>query len=103
MASAEPGYSCCCRGSFCSLIVGPPSRESVGWVPLLPQRHASRLEKDLHRPVTLLLEHVVGLRRLVEREAVCGKALDVEGIVIPADEGHDLVGPPPDVGLAHAD
>ncbi len=46
----------------------------------------SRLEQDLDRAVLLLLEDLVAVWRLVERQHVGGEALDAERVIV-AGEG----------------
>src|SRR3954451_18213848 len=58
------------------------------------------LEHDLHRAVRLLLERLVRLGRVVERQPVGGEALDAERILV-GQERHDLRHPALDVRLAH--
>src|SRR4051794_9325840 len=61
-----------------------------------------RLQHDLDRAVLLLLEHLVGARRLVEREAVGDQVARAERVLL-GEQGQDLVGPAAHVRLAHAD
>jgi len=51
-------------------------RGGQGWGP------RSGLEQDLDRPVFLLLEHLVGARRLLEREPVRREPLHAQGIAV---------------------
>ena len=53
---------------------------------------ALRLEDDLDRAVLLLLEHLVGLRRLGQRHVVGGEAVDTERILV-GEQRQDVVDP----------
>src|SRR3954453_10401703 len=62
-----------------------------------------RLKQHLDGAVFLLLEHLVGLRRLVERQLVCRQVLRPKGIAVLGDERQDVLDPPLDIRLAHPD
>src|SRR3954452_8663158 len=64
---------------------------------------SSRLEYDLDRAVSLLLEQLVGVRCAIEREPVRRQIVDAERVVVAGQQRHDLVGPAPDMRLAHPD
>src|ERR671917_2301622 len=59
---------------------------------------SSWLQEDLDSAVTLLLEHLVRLRCLVQRQGVGGEALHTERIVI-GEQRQDVIHPPLDVCL----
>src|SRR3954447_17390781 len=58
------------------------------------------LQDDLHRAVGLLLERLVGLRRVVERQPVRGEGVHAERIRV-GEERRDLRHPALHVRLAH--
>src|SRR5215210_5264380 len=62
-----------------------------------------RLEKYLDGAVLLVLEDLVRVGRLVERQLVGGEVLDAKGVGGVDEKRHDGVGPRLDVRLAHAD
>src|SRR3954468_6260778 len=68
----------------------------------ITQPRYSGLEEDLERAVLLLLERLVGVRRVLERQPVGGEGVDPERVVVAADQRQQLVHPALDVGLAHA-
>src|SRR5436190_5347812 len=63
----------------------------------------SGLEDDLDRAVLLLLEHLVGLRRPLEREAVGCEIVHPERVLVRLEQRQDLVDPALYVRLAHPD
>ena len=64
---------------------------------------ALRLDDDLRRAVFLLLEHLVGGGRLVDRDLVRGEVGGAERVGVVGHQRHDLVDPALDVRLAHPD
>src|SRR5829696_4472632 len=80
------------------------------WPPLPPsrphravRRFGSGLEQDLHRVILLFLEDLVATRALLQRQLVGVKALDPKRITVIREEGHDVLYPSLDVGLAHGE
>src|ERR687893_956256 len=93
-------------GAGISPRVTEPSRctakPSFPWLSSAPTHPAvSGLEQDLHRVVLLLLEDLVAVRPLVERQLVGVEALDAQGVAVAREERHYVVHPALDVGLAH--
>src|SRR6185312_11177386 len=60
----------------------------------------SRFQHHLHRAVLLLLEDLVGMRSLVERQHVAGERVDAQRIAVD-EQRHDVVHPLLDVRLPH--
>src|SRR5689334_22253894 len=58
-------------------------------------------EDDLDRPVFLLLEHLVGTRRLGQGQPVGGQVIDAKRVLLAFEQRQDLVGPAPHMRLAH--
>src|SRR5665809_96482 len=69
--------------------------------PRSTQSRSSAASDVYKRQVLLLLEQLVGARRLFERKAMGGKALDTEWIRVVGNQRQDVVDPELDVGLAH--
>src|SRR5919199_1165071 len=61
----------------------------------------SGLEQNLYRPVLLLLEDLVAVRPLLQRQAMCGEALHPQRIAVPGEQRHNIVHPALDVRLSH--
>src|SRR5215217_2331836 len=66
-------------------------------------RQQLRFEDALDGAILLFLEDLVGVRSLIERKLMGGEILDTQRIVVAAEQRHDVVYPPLDVRLAHAD
>src|SRR6476620_8858796 len=63
----------------------------------------SGLEQHLEGAVLLLLEHVVGLRRLLEGHVVRREALQAERVGVVGYDRHEVVDPATDVRPPHAE
>src|SRR5687768_9299650 len=86
------------------MTASPPTR----WPPKRRRctsgtKTSSWVKNDLDAAVLLLLEHGIGRRPLVEGQVVGGHVGRTQRIAVVDDEGQDVVGPAPDVGLAHPD
>src|SRR3954447_13468266 len=73
-------------------MLRPPSVRTAG---------ASGLQHDLDGAVLLLLEGLVGVGGVVERQVVGGEALHAQRVIV-GEQRHDLRHPALDVRLAHA-
>ena len=60
------------------------------------------MEQELYRAVLLLLKELLAVRRLFEGQFGGGQILETERVGGVDEQGHDVVGPVPDVGLSHA-
>src|SRR5690349_22135791 len=69
--------------------------------PLSRRHRGSRLQDDLDAAVLLLLEHVVGLRRLLQRHPVRRQVVHAQRVVVTGQQRQDVVHPLLHVRLAH--
>src|SRR3954453_5316776 len=75
----------------------PPSRTRSAF----GTRRTLRVQYDLEGAVLLLLEDLVAVRGLAQRQMVRGVVLDAERVVVAGHQREDVVEPVAHVGLAH--
>src|SRR4051812_2660026 len=77
--------------------------EVIYWTHRHSRRSALRsgLQEHLERPVLLLLEDLVRVRGVLERQVVRGEVVDAERVLVAAEQRQDVVDPAPDVRLPH--